>query len=364
VVGAREKGVSSLLAKREIPSLDGLRAVSIALVIFSHCAYAMSRLYHGVPVSEISLLGQEGVDVFFVISGFLITHLLLKEFSFTGSISLKRFYLRRFFRIFPAFYVFLLVLGALALAGMISLNTHSYICAATYTYNYCRMSFGWLLGHCWSLSLEEQFYLLWPPCLVLLGKKRSTHLALAIIVLSPVSRGISYFVLPSLRGLEGIMLHTRLDTIMFGCLIALLHEHLTFHRFTARFLQPRLIVVCALLFLVISPLAEARFQAKYSWTVGYTLRGILVSIVLVYAMQNPLSPFGRILNTRVFRHVGVISYSLYLWQQLFTGPNAFWFPLNLIIILVCAEASFFLVERPAFLVRDRLEKTLRGFSLA
>lgn len=324
----------------------------------------MTRLFHDVPVSEISILGQQGVDVFFVISGFLITYLLLKELNLTGRISLKRFYLRRFFRIFPAFYVFLLVLGLLALAGMISLDTHSYICAATYTYNYCRVSFGWLLGHCWSLSLEEQFYLLWPPCLVLLGKKTSTYLVLAIIALSPVSRCISYLVLPSFRRSEGVMLHTRLDTIMFGCLIALVYEHPAFHRLTARFLQSGLIVVCALFFLAISPLAEARFQAKYSWTVGYTLRGILVSIVLVYAMQNPLSPFGRILNTRVFRHVGVISYSLYLWQQLFTGPNAFWFPLNLMIVLACAEASFFLVERPAFLVRDRLEKKLRGFSLA
>lgn len=356
--------VSSLPPTRNIPSLDGLRAISIGLVIFSHCAAIMSRSFRGIPVREVSLVGQQGVDVFFVISGFLITYLLLKEVGASGSISLRRFYLRRFFRIFPAFYFFLFVLGLLALAGAISLNAHGYICAATYTYNYCRTASGWVLGHCWSLSLEEQFYLLWPPCLVLLGRKKSTYVAIAIIVLSPVSRGVSYFVAPSFRGAEGIMLHTRLDTIMFGCLIALLYEHAIFNRLSKRFLYPGLVMMSAFLFLIVSPFIEARFQAKYAWTIGYTLRALFISVVLVYAMQNPVSLLGRILNGRVIRHIGVISYSLYLWQQLFTGPYAFWFPLNLLVVLACAETSFLLVERPAFRLRDKIEKKVRAPALA
>ena len=97
---------------------------------------------------EIGLLGQPGVDVFFVISGFLITYLLLKEFDRAGTISLKRFYLRRFFRIFPAFYVFLAVVGFLWRGGVVSFNLRSYVTAATYTYNYSRLASGWALGHC------------------------------------------------------------------------------------------------------------------------------------------------------------------------------------------------------------------------
>lgn len=296
-----------------------------------------------------------------MISGFLITYLLLREFGATGSISLRRFYLRRFFRIFPPFYVFLFVLGMLAFAGAISLDIHTYICATAYTYNYCRTASGWLLGHCWSLSLEEQFYLVWPPCLVLLGRKKSIYLAIAIIALSPVSRGVSYFLAPSFRGSEGMMLHTRLDTIMFGCLLALLYEHSAFNRLADRFLHPGFIMMSAFLFLFISPFLEARFQARYAWTIGYTLRACLVSVVLVYAMQNVVSPLGRILNSRLMRHIGVISYSLYLWQQMFTGPYSFWFPVNLLVALACAEVSFFLVERPALRLRDRIEK---GFAHA
>jgi len=307
-----------------------------------------------------SRLGQHGVDVFFVISGFLITYLLLKELDTAGDISLKRFYLRRFFRIFPAFYAFLGVLGLLWIAKLLPISRNNYLYAATYAYNYCLHTNYWLLGHCWSLSLEEQFYLLWPPCLLLLGRKRSTYLAIGIIVFSPASRLISYLLLPAFRGSEGIMLHTRLDTIMFGCLIALLYDHREFNRVVERWVRPSFVACCAFFFLVVSPFAEAQFQARFTWTLGYTLRAVCVSVILIYVVRNPASLSGRFLNRAVMRHIGVISYGLYLWQQLFTGPRAFWFPLNLVLVLVCAEASYFLIERPGFRLRDSIEKRLRA----
>jgi peptidoglycan/LPS O-acetylase OafA/YrhL len=346
---------------REIPSLDGLRAFSIALVILSHSFSGSSRL-SGYQSLEISLLGQYGVDIFFVISGFLITYLLVKEINATGTISLKRFYLRRFFRIFPAFYVFLLVLAILWGTGVVAIDLHTYIRVATYTSNYYRGASGWLLGHCWSLSLEEQFYLLWPPCLALFGKRTSAFLAFGIIVLSPASRLISYVLAPSFRGMEGIMLHTRLDTIMFGCAIALVYDHQVFDRLLKKFLHPALAMFAAFFFLVLSPYIEARFAARFTWPIGYTLRGVCVSVVLLYVVRNPVSVAGRFLNSRLIRHLGVVSYSLYLWQQLFTGPRTFWFPLNLLAILACAEASFFLIERPAFKLRDLIESRVRAFS--
>jgi peptidoglycan/LPS O-acetylase OafA/YrhL len=330
-------------------------------VIFSHCFSGLSR-FSGLPVLEIALLGQHGVDVFFVISGFLITYLLLRELDGRGTISLKRFYLRRFFRIFPAFYVFLLVLAILWRAGVVAIDARTYISAATYTSNYYRGASGWLLGHCWSLSLEEQFYLLWPPCLALLGRRTSTFLAFSIIALSPASRLISYLLAPHFRGMEGIMLHTRLDTIMFGCAIALVYSHPAFDRLLKRFLHPALAVFAAFFFLVLSPYAEARFAARYAWPIGYTLRGLCVSIVLLYVVRNPASVAGRFLNTRLIRHLGVVSYSLYLWQQLFTGPQTFWFPLNLFVLVACAEASFFLIERPAFKLRDLIQSRLPAFT--
>ena len=120
--------------QRRVPSLDGLRAVSIALVIFSHLCG--TRGFLGERVGNVFALGELGVTVFFVISGYLITTLLLAEIETTGRISLPRFYLRRTFRIVPAYYAFLAGAVALAAAGLIGLQPADIGHAVTYTSNY------------------------------------------------------------------------------------------------------------------------------------------------------------------------------------------------------------------------------------
>ncbi|MGB7311103.1 MAG: acyltransferase [Candidatus Acidiferrales bacterium] len=337
-----------MASSRDIPSLDGLRAISIALVILSHLVHSLA------------LVGQHGVDVFFVISGFLITHLLLKESESTGTVGLKRFYLRRFFRIFPAFYTYLAVIGTLWAIRFVSLDWPTYLCAASYTYNYYRHPVDWVLSHCWSLSLEEQFYLFWPPCVAALGKNKSTWVAASVILLSPVSRAVTYLVAPLYRGMEGVTLHTRLDPIMCGCLIALLYDNDMFNRIVKPLLRPSLAFVCTLCFLIASPLLEARFGAWYLWSVGYSLRALCVSIVLLYVVRNSASVAGRFLNGGLVRHVGLVSYGLYLWQQLFTDPGRFRWPIALVLTVLCAEVSYQFVERPAFRLRDKIQKRMPG----
>src|SRR5262245_12713722 len=104
-----------------IPSLDGLRAVSISLVLLGHLA-GTRHFFPAAAIGRFGDIGNLGVRIFFVISGFLITHLALREHARTGAISLKAFYIRRFLRIFPAFYIFILTTGVLALAGMVQLD--------------------------------------------------------------------------------------------------------------------------------------------------------------------------------------------------------------------------------------------------
>src|SRR5579862_2112977 len=121
-------------ASRSIPSLDGLRACSVAMVIVSHyLAYGSDPRFR---FPKISWLGFSGVDVFFVISGFLITGLLVRESDKTGNISLRNFYFRRFFRIFPPFYVFMLVIAILWAKGIVTTTVPAFVSAATYTSNY------------------------------------------------------------------------------------------------------------------------------------------------------------------------------------------------------------------------------------
>ena len=343
---------------RSIPSLDGLRTLSIALVIVGHSLAYIHGEPKNFPFLQISELGKSGVDVFFVISGFLITSLLLKDPGVNGSFRLKRFYLRRFFRIFPPFYLFLGVVGILWKVGHQSLDSRGFVTAATYTWNYLAHSRSWLLAHTWSLSLEEQFYIVWPPCMVLLGRKKSAAAAIGVILLSPVSRFLSYVLAPSLRGNEGMMLHTRLDTIMFGCAMALLWKDERFNRWVEKLLGTTLVVFSIFYIVFLAPCLSMRFGARYDWPIGYGLRALLISVVLLYSVRRSASGFGKFLSLGPIRHIGLISYGIYLWQQMFTGPNAFWVPLNLVAILACAELSYWLVERPSYRLRDWLEKRL------
>ena len=154
-------------ARRHMPSLDGIRCLCILAVLWHHSPHTNS-----VPATR----GFLGVDLFFVLSGFLITTLLLRERDASGTISLRAFYMRRSLRIFPLYY---LVLFGQALSlwynksGTVTASDYFQVLPyyATYTANWGPPEL--LFAHAWSLSVEEQFYLLWPPLLVWLGPKRA-----------------------------------------------------------------------------------------------------------------------------------------------------------------------------------------------
>ena len=344
---------------RNIPSLDGLRAISVLMVVAAHMNGPLTRFIPYVPFWIYLVWGALGVQTFFVISGFLITHILLKELNASGTISLKRFYFRRAFRIFPPFYAYLAVAAALTLTGVYAGHLRAFIVAGTYMSNY--MGGGSeLLEHTWSLSLEEQFYLLWPAALLFLGARKSIKLAVAVILLSPVSRVVTYYVAPNHRPLLNAMLHTGLDSIMFGCLLAMLWRNPRFNQLIQPFLRGWIAALAAAFILVLGPVyLGARFRGSYILVFGFTLNALCLSQILLYVVRVPNSPVGRLLNTAVLRHLGVISYSLYLWQHMFTRPNSERFiPWNLIAILACAELSHWLIERPSFWLRDRLQQSL------
>ena len=179
--------------KSRLPCLDGLRAISIFFVLAAH---VQSTLPHKIPrwLNLMIPRGDLGVFVFFVLSGFLITHLLQKEWLATGGISLRNFYLRRILRIFPAFYFFLLTLILLSAFGVLSIARSHFLDAGFFLWNYKQIwdptlgQGNWFLGHFWTLSLEEQFYLLWP-----LSNWLCTHLLrLMTYCYLPVSCSLSY----------------------------------------------------------------------------------------------------------------------------------------------------------------------------
>ena len=355
-----------LASDRRIPSLDGLRAISITLVLLEHIASRGGTRDVGAH-GAVLLTGnaQTGVSIFFVISGYLITKLLLGELDATGTISLSRFYVRRAFRILPAFYFFLGSLVLLAAIGLIVINRRDVFVAALFVWNYVPNNSpwaeSWWVGHTWSLSVEEQFYLGWPLALLMLGRKRARWLCVCIIFAEPVIRVGTYYLFPSERGRIGMMLHTRLDTLMFGCGLALIEGTAILARLWRLLIRVRFPLLGTFYILLAVPLLTRTFRGAYSITIGPTLEGLAIASVIYWVVCNADTLVGKTLNSRVVVHVGVISYSLYLWQQLFTASSDWWagYASPLFIVagtLAAAECSYWLVEQPMLRMRSKLTK--------
>ncbi|HEY6490909.1 MAG: acyltransferase [Terracidiphilus sp.] len=347
----------------DIPSLDGLRALSIFIVILSH---TKGMLPAGLVNSGLFRYtiggGLHGVQVFFVLSGYLITTLLLREFNRTGEISLRRFYLRRCLRIFPPFYAYLVVLAILWIIGSVPEDAPSFFAAATYTIVYLPNPLGSPVQHAWSLSIEEQFYLLWPALLLWCHRsRRSLHIALLILAIMPCERILLFFLEShdAIHLMRTLVNTGSIDTLVVGCLLALLRDEPRWQRFHQRFLNVWTAGVMLAVAFVLAPYAGAKLThglAGYlAIALGTSVTALSLGGILVYVVENPRSPAGRFLNLGLLRHIGVISYSLYLWQQFFAynrtlgaGPYAYLF------MLLAAEASFWLIEIPALRLRRHL----------
>jgi peptidoglycan/LPS O-acetylase OafA/YrhL len=369
--------MQSSLRSARIPSLDGLRAISIGMVMFSHLAGT-----HASPVSLATASnwidwGNLGVRVFFVISGFLISGLLFREEERTGTISLRDFYWRRTLRIFPAYFVFLLAIGAAAVAGLVTLGQHDWLHALTYTMNYGRSGRTWPLGHTWSLAVEEQFYLIWPALLLMAGRRRALHAAAVFVVVSCVLRVLVHVPHTPLfqwfAAQEGNSFETVGDAIAVGCLLAALRDRLySDARWRRALASPFFVAVPAAVMLLDcfrSPVLRDRFgHHVFFWglylVIAVPMMNIGIALCVEWAIRHAYSRVGRMLNARPLVYVGTLSYSLYLWQQPFLNREqiATWtaFPANLLLALGCALGSFYLIERPVLRLRERVASGQRG----
>ncbi len=359
-----------------IPSLDGLRALSIFLVLALHSLQRLGFTHH-VPWFWAGIFnGETGVFVFFVISGYLITSLLLREQEKRGSISLRGFYFRRAMRILPPVYFYVGVLLLLGWAGRLAIFKLDIVSALFFFHDYA-ISLMWPLEHFWTLSIEEQFYFIWPLLLLYClrrpgpeGRLKASKIAIAIILVSPLIRVFSFTVARRTFLHNNYGFHTHADSLMFGCLLALLQGTPVFerlYRYVTRiwWIPPSVIFVSSCL--------SARYQNYWDLPLGLTVSGIAVSFFLLWCVRNPSSAVGRILNSRPVVHIGVLSYSIYIWQTLFLnhdnislfGPSLkllYTFPFSWLAILLVAEISYNLVERPSLRLRNRLIKSFHMYA--
>lgn len=337
-----------------LPALDGWRALSIGLVLMSHSQVSCTIPVLGALLRSLSSLGEAGVELFFAISGLLICSRLLEEESRCGQISVRGFYVRRFFRILPAALFYLLVIAILAAFHAIPLSAMDWFGSLFFFRNYLMLleylhhsplAMHWYTGHFWSLSVEEHFYLVLPAMLV--GFKK-----LRLWVLGGLALAIAFW-----RSILAHIIHsnhqfvfrtdTHVDALLIPAMIALVLYPLARNKVAKRYLPAWSLPVFVGL-----EICLLTFRIPFS----FTFRAILTPLLILSAVLHPNAIAGRILEFKPLRWIGWISYSLYLWQQLFFGANFVgsppgiavlraW-PINLVALIVCATFSYYAVERP------------------
>jgi peptidoglycan/LPS O-acetylase OafA/YrhL len=343
------------------PELDGVRGISILLVLGLHFT---PRLIPG---------GYFGVEVFFVLSGFLITSLLLQEWERTRSISLKDFYLRRALRLGPALIVYLLLLGAYAFVFLNSERAGEIYSGILWTLSYIS---NWvialkpayqagILTITWSLAVEEQFYLFWPLTLFfLLNKKVSKRWIIIIILL-----GLAVIVLhrtwlwhtgASFRRLY-YATDTRADGLMLGCLIGCLVSWWSMPRSRFFELSLKVLAVVAILFLGYLVLTvKASNPALFKGV--FAVASLAIAMVLLVLVLWPGSPAFLLLRFPPLVWIGRISYGLYLWHWPVRGyifgsssqPTNRQIITALVLSFAITTISFYFVEQPFLTLKKRL----------
>ena len=352
-----------------LPSLDGWRCVAIALVIVSHWPY--TRGFPASPWSErLIRSGDLGVRVFFVISGLLITYLLLTEADRRGHPSLQAFYLRRVLRIFPVYFLYIAVLAVLTAIGFYSDAWSSWIGTLTFTRNIVGRGNS-VTVHYWSLAVEEQFYFFWPLTLVLFSLWRRPRLAAGLLLLPlllcPVVRaGLLQTRWPNpwvVRALGTFSIARYADSLAIGALAAFVYRA---NAERVRDIASRTVLTVALTVFIVITAVDGKLPYWLDvW--APTVQGLAVVCAILVTITRSSGGVYWFLNARPIAWIGTLSYSVYVWQQLFlghfAGPRLAAFPLYdwriwWLTALACACTSYYTVERPILTVRDRLRDRL------
>jgi len=366
-------GPQKAVSGQHLPALDGLRALAVAGVIAYHLGFGWAEG------------GYLGVDLFFVLSGFLITSLLLEEWITTGRIGLGAFWARRVRRLMPALFLLLLAIavfvvleGRFGSAGGIAqidlsglrgdalatlfyvANWHAIFAHQSY---FARFAAPSPLQHTWSLAIEEQFYLVWPPLLLLLlslGRGRFRTVGMTVTVLGAVASSLAMALLyHSGSGLNRVYFGT--DTRMFDLLCGATVAMMVAGRPQPSAAGQRWLHLGALPAVVALGVCWAvagsatGLPPRWMFEGGFLLCAVLASFVIADARQFHLGPLGRLLSLPPLRWIGRISYGIYLWHWPVivymtrgrTGLAEPWLDLARVGLTVAlAAASFYLVEMP------------------
>lgn len=337
--------IEAILETKKLQGLDGFRMIAVMAVVLAHSG-----------IGTLFFSARHGVAGFFVLSGFLITWLLLKEFRTTGAVSVKDFYMRRSLRIFPAYYAFLIVSISWDLYRGNDDIQDAIVPGLFYFMNYHNALQGHStssIAHVWSLAIEEQFYLLWPMLFIFLmgrGKKYVIRFLVFAIVAVLVWRSFSFSYLDFGTSYAYNAFDTRFDNLAIGCLLAFLVEKKQylafFNRISSRFWMP--LVPLILLFV-----SKQFGSDDYAYGPAFTVDALLLAILLLQLIRLSEGRAWGWLNHPVSVYLGVISYPIYLWHvwgiqagnKLNFLPEWLQLLAGIVISCILASASYHIIEK-------------------
>ncbi len=352
----KNQGINPIAEYGYIPGLNGIRALSVLIVLIAHMG-----LSHAIP-------GGFGVTVFFFISGFLITRILIAENEMKGRIKLNQFYIRRFIRLYPAL-LFMLFGTTLIyfLNGWAEPRPLEMFSAVFYGMNFYEINIRtndiaplmpWT--HLWSLAVEEHFYLIFPLFLVFLkGNWPRILKGLVVVLIATLLWRVFLFYQTDVLIEEYIykMTDTRIDSLVWGCLLSIM---LHVHRSTKKvswLIGYVPIVLCSLVILSTFVIRDEAFR----YTARYSVQGCTLFVLFLNLFfSQKLSWVISILEWKPLAWFGTISYALYLWHVpvidaciRFVGEGPMAYSLAFLISIYAAAFSYYIVEKRFLKLRKR-----------
>jgi peptidoglycan/LPS O-acetylase OafA/YrhL len=340
-----------------LPQLDGLRGVAVILVVVGH----LLEFWKPPDTTLGEGLAQFGVMLFFVLSGFLITSILIRERLDTRQIDLLAFYRRRLLRLAPALLFFLITVCVLKLTGAVrDVPWYEFGVCLVYVRNLWGRSNS--LAHLWTLSMEEQFYITWPLLMARIRPARLLAIGIGLVVLCAVWRFVAidcnWF--DESRGIYYLRPYFRYDSILVGCCLGLaLVEKFDWFARVAAIVRPIPIILTWIV-----AIWWLEFGAEYSRPLYITIQTYLAVFILFQLLLCDYRVYLNVLSHDSMRYMGRISYSFYLWQQLFlVTKTPSWgllreFPFNLAAALILAAASYRFIESPFLRLKQRYSEVI------
>ena len=341
-----------------IKGFDSLRAFSIIFVIITHLG-----LYTLLPDSDFIrdrlwklFSGTTGVQIFFTLSGFLITTILFAEKERNGRINFKNFYIRRFIRLLPPLIVFYIIMGFLMSFGYLNTNIIGFLFSFFYVYNFIPNRFyTGEIGHTWSLAVEEQFYLTWPFIVNFVKRKFSFSIIIFITLILCI---IAYYVFPKIDALKSFK-HYRwfipaIAPIMVGSYFSVLYK---FNMIRPALLEKKQYLILLAILLFIFPL----YTPMALMEIAPIFQASGISMFLIWIIYSQDSKFVALLDNKLLSYIGKISYGLYVYQGIFlrTSPGGKLaiqeFPLNICLTVAVALLSYELLEKPILKLKKKFK---------